>query len=155
MTRPVAKKYVCGFLFNETLTRVALIRKNRGPADMAGRLNGIGGKIEPEDNMSVRKAMEREFVEETGVLVPAMNWMCFHIERYIWDSGSTVHFMTAVSDSIEEVKTTTDEQIEIHNLNPKYVSIPYFHPQMYNLKYLIPMAQEWHQEPKNRFVESE
>src|SRR5436309_3669493 len=56
--------YVCGFLFSPDRRRVLLIRKRR-PAWQAGRLNGVGGKIEPGEGPG--QAMRREFREEAGL----------------------------------------------------------------------------------------
>jgi len=39
-------KYVCGFLFDMAFKHVALINKVR-PDWQKGKLNGIGGKVEP------------------------------------------------------------------------------------------------------------
>lgn len=67
-------KYVLGFLFDDTLRDVVLIRKQK-PDWQAGRLNGVGGKIKAKEPMHA--AMEREFVEETGVRMPQSNWLVF------------------------------------------------------------------------------
>ena len=40
-------RYVLGFLFTPDEDRVVLLQKTHGPQNMAGKLNGIGGKIEP------------------------------------------------------------------------------------------------------------
>lgn len=58
------KIYVDGFLFNDDGTDVLLIRKTR-PKWQAGKLNGIGGKV--EEHECPANAMSREFAEETGV----------------------------------------------------------------------------------------
>lgn len=51
---------------------VLLIRKTK-PEWQAGRLNGIGGKIEPAESPAF--AMAREFYEETGCgILDARNW---------------------------------------------------------------------------------
>ncbi len=60
--------FVCGFCFDENRKRVVLIEKSQ-PAWQAGRLNGVGGKVEPGE--SVADAMTREFKEEAGVRLPA------------------------------------------------------------------------------------
>ena len=57
------KKYVVGFMFDTSLTNVALIRKTK-PAWQAGLLNGIGGKVEAGESFD--DAMVREFSEEAG-----------------------------------------------------------------------------------------
>lgn len=58
------KEYVLGFLFLDNGARVLLIRKMR-PEHQKGRVNGIGGKVEPGETYS--QAMAREFKEEAGV----------------------------------------------------------------------------------------
>lgn len=58
------KRYVLGFMFSEDGTQVALIKKTK-PEWQAGKLNGIGGKIEEKEAM--HEAMIREFEEETGL----------------------------------------------------------------------------------------
>jgi hypothetical protein len=57
------RRYVVGFMFDFAFERVALIRK-RKPIWQAGKLNGIGGKIEA--NETREEAMRREFIEEAG-----------------------------------------------------------------------------------------
>jgi 8-oxo-dGTP diphosphatase len=52
---PPMQTYACGFLFSLDRTRVLLIRKRR-PAWQAGRLNGVGGKIEPGETPAKRCA---------------------------------------------------------------------------------------------------
>jgi hypothetical protein len=61
---PVKDRYVLGFVFSEDSSRVLLVWKNR-PAWQAGKLNGIGGKIEAGE--TPLQAMQREFREETLV----------------------------------------------------------------------------------------
>lgn len=63
MYEPTAVHYVVGFMFSTSLNQVALIRKQK-PAWQAGLLNGIGGKVEKDENCF--DTMVREFKEETG-----------------------------------------------------------------------------------------
>lgn len=68
MHPPKAKvqvRYVLGFTFSPTFSHVLLLWKNR-PAWQAGKLNGIGGKI--EEGETAEEAMAREFTEETGIV---------------------------------------------------------------------------------------
>lgn len=60
--KAVAHRYVLGFMFDHEEKHVLLIWKNR-PKWQAGKLNGIGGKIEAGE--TPLQAMEREFTEET------------------------------------------------------------------------------------------
>lgn len=77
------KRYVVGFLFNPEGDEVVLVLKTK-PDWQRGRLNGVGGKVEPGDAESVLQdwivgvpaghglastylaAMKREWREETG-----------------------------------------------------------------------------------------
>lgn len=59
------RRFVLGFCFDIGYHNVLLIEKNRPPWQ-AGKLNGIGGKIEEGESPS--GAMVREFQEETGGL---------------------------------------------------------------------------------------
>lgn len=119
------KRYVAGFLFRDNRKEVALILKNR-PEFQAGKLNGIGGKIEEKEGSDA--AMEREFREETGATVKDWIFFC----EINWHGGF-VHFFT--SEAPAEITTTTDEEVfwmEVDKLqNTSTVD---------NLKWLVPMA---------------
>lgn len=98
-------EYVCGFCFNSDLTQVALIQKLR-PQFLFGRLNGIGGKINPGE--FPKDAMPREFEEETGVLVPYWLYMLT-----LKGPNFAVHFYhNVVEHSVfEQIRTNTDEEV--------------------------------------------
>lgn len=57
--------YVLGFLFDREGELVWLIKKSRGPANLIGKYNGIGGKVESGE--TPEEAMHREGKEEAGV----------------------------------------------------------------------------------------
>lgn len=100
-------KYVIGFVFSEDLKKVLLIRNSR-PAWQAGKLNGIGGKIEETDVTPIA-AMEREFKEETGETAPW--WLYTGIVHY---PDVELYVYTACSDKvIYGVKSITDEQLVV------------------------------------------
>lgn len=124
--------YVAGFLFDHE--RVALIRKSR-PQWQAGRLNGIGGHIEPGE--TAHAAMVREFEEEAGARIE--QWDHFATVDGEW--GSVAFFRADVPDLLVTVTATTiDEgQIEIHDLVdfPRPDCLP-------NLSWLIPLARYRH-----------
>lgn len=122
------KEWVVGFLFDDDAERVVLIRKNR-PKWQAGRLNGVGGHVEPGE--SATEAMAREFSEETGVHVEPWH----HFASLRWEEGD-VHFFRAFSDdAMAQAHTTTDEVIERHRTHrlPQDGITP-------NLLWLVPLA---------------
>jgi len=106
-------KYVLGFAFDD-LGRVALVQKER-PAWQSGKLNGLGGHIEPRE--TALDAMVREFHEEAGVVVP--DWTVVGVMR-----GPDWHVtvLTAVSPEVRNVTTVTDELVMLYvpgSLSPR------------------------------------
>lgn len=57
--------YVLGFIFDPRYRHLVLVKKNRGPNNMAGKWNAIGGKIEEKE--SPKDAIKREAFEEAGL----------------------------------------------------------------------------------------
>src|SRR4051794_18101042 len=106
------QQYVCGFLFSPDRSRVLLIRKRR-PAWQAGKLNGVGGKLEPGE--TPLQAMRREFREEAGIELP--EWQHVLTLSGADDAGSgrgwAGHFFRAFGD-LSCVRATTDEALEVH-----------------------------------------
>ncbi len=104
--------YACGFLFSPDRSRVLLIRKNR-PAWQAGKLNGIGGKIERGETPA--EAMRREFREEAALDIST--WQEILTLGGADDAGSGVawrgHFFRAFGDA-DSARGLTDETLEIH-----------------------------------------
>ena len=66
------KKYTVGFIFNKDLSKVLLIHKTK-PEWQAGRINGIGGKV--EDGEEYVDCMVREAEEETGIKSKSKDWV--------------------------------------------------------------------------------
>lgn len=121
---------VCGFYIDVARTKVALIRKQR-PQWQKGKLNGIGGKVEPDEHEDA--AMVREFQEETGVETTTEGWeMFFHLTDT--KHSYKVFYYRAFGD-LSALRTTTDEQIEIIDLGAAPVANV-----IRNLTWLIPMA---------------
>lgn len=106
------KRYVVGFMFSEDRQFVALIRKNR-PEWQAGKLNGIGGKI--EEGETPIEAMVREFREETGVDTLATLWQ-WPVGR-ITGRESEIFIFRAFSDHVMDVATITDEKVNVYITN--------------------------------------
>jgi len=117
--------FVCGFLFTPDRTKVLLIRKRR-PTWQAGKLNGVGGKIEAFDE-SPLAAMVREFREEAGLLIP--DWReVLTLTAPDWHT----HFYRAFGD-VAAARAITDEQLEVH---PARALPPDTIP---NLRWMIPL----------------
>lgn len=101
------KRYVLGFLFSEDLEQVALLRRRPKREDQQwqrGRLNGIGGGVEGDEESA--DAMCREFREEAGVYVDG--W-----KQYAKMVGPdwAVDCFWAVGD-LTELQSGTDELVE-------------------------------------------
>lgn len=119
-------RYVVGFMFDETQTRVLLIHKTR-PAWQAGKLNGIGGRI--EDGEIPAQAMRREFIEEVGIDCDSWKYFCTLSDERDWQ----IDFFYAAGD-IWSADTLTDEIPQVFSINAlPSTAIP-------NLRWLIPMA---------------
>ncbi len=102
-------QYVCGFAFNPSRSRVVLITKNR-PKFLAGKMNGIGGKV--EDGETHCDAMVREFQEETGVETTILDWQI--IGKMKFALGAVVFYGAILTDEqIDSAITTTDEIISV------------------------------------------
>lgn len=107
-------EFVLGFMFNDDRTEVALIRKNRGPNDMAGYLNGIGGKIEASDQDGL-ETMTREFLEETGVRVDDYMWTHFLTKRI--GEHYVRCYRCRMTKLCHQATTVTDEVVGIYRVD--------------------------------------
>lgn len=123
------KKYVAGLMFSENRECVALITKNK-PDWQKGLLNGIGGKIEEDDYDNKRgrtrgsdsslNAMRREFQEETSVF--HQDWELFltmhggneESDNQQYKEEWSVDFYRTFSDKVFDVKSITDENVDIY-----------------------------------------
>lgn len=106
----MVQQYACGYLIDDD-RRVVLIRKNR-PTWQAGRLNGVGGHVEPGE--TPLSAMVREFTEETGVTVTGWH----HFATISWSDGVTFFYRSLTDGAaLDRVRTTTDEAVEIHRVD--------------------------------------
>ncbi len=141
MSKPFTQ-YVLGFAFTHD-GRVALIEKNR-PAWQAGKWNGVGGHMEPGED--IYEAMAREFQEETGVETP---WGWRRVGRMVGEDVKeswAVHVLTITDDCIENVQSLTDEQVELvslYNVENK--------PLQDNLQALILLCQIQPSGPSNTY----
>jgi 8-oxo-dGTP pyrophosphatase MutT (NUDIX family) len=114
---------------------LALVRKNK-PAWQAGRLNGIGGGVEPGE--LPLQAMCREWKEETGD--DHNDWSIF--ASLDFGEGGIVHFFKAEVNKLPSFPHYNDigEVIEVHNYQNaiRYTSLQ----MIQNLKWLLPLAFE-------------
>lgn len=100
-----------GFAFNPSLDHLVVIRKNR-PERFAGKLNGLGGKLEAGE--TAVQAMVREFREECGLVTCEDTW------RYIGllDCGDTrVACFAAVVEDALNARTQESETVHVMNFH--------------------------------------
>lgn len=120
---------VLGFIFDPTLQKVLLIKKNR-PEWQRGKYNGIGGKVESGE--IAIEAMTRETVEETGLQVSNESWVLVAMSSSNdWD---LTMYAAVYTDAMQDAKTVTDEAVEwvpIHDLPETVIS---------NLTWKIPLC---------------
>jgi 8-oxo-dGTP diphosphatase len=93
-------------------------------------LNGVGGKIEP--NERPEDAMAREFFEETGVQTQPCDWFSYCVLTE--PSSYSVCFFYCFSSKIGSVQSIEKEIVSIHNIAQLPDNI------IFNLKWLIPLA---------------
>lgn len=122
------QKYVCGFAFNLTESRVALMLKNR-PEWQKGFFNGIGGKMEDGENPG--SAMSREWDEETDVTQPVGGW-----DRFcsLFGVDYEVHFFRCNASIEDIVSMSAGETVAAFDLCNLPANC------LYNLRWLIPLA---------------
>lgn len=135
------QKYTLGFLFNEKMSEVVLIRKNR-PQWQAGLLNGVGGHV--EEGEAPLDCQRREFWEETGVTVDS--WKHFAtLFCNDFESEAFEMFCYYAQGDVSQVTTTTDEELVIapvtQTLAGGMVTLP-------NVPWLIAMAES-HMQPSH------
>lgn len=123
--------YVCGFIINRHNNTVLLIQKNR-PAFQAGKWNGIGGKVEPNESPFV--AMVRECREESGVDTLTNQWTWTIRLR---GSDFQIDYFRLFADEhwgwMPNYASLTDEPVAECNID-KLMSIP----TLDNLKWILP-----------------
>jgi 8-oxo-dGTP diphosphatase len=128
-------EYVLGFLFgpiNATNRQVALIKKNRGPEFNIGKLNGIGGHVEQDEQPY--NAMIREFEEETSFRT---RWWRKYGVLHVPGYNAMVHLFTSIQPTLAELKSMTDEPVgwySVHDVICERLSVAH------NLKWMIPLA---------------
>lgn len=135
--------YVVGFMLDAEREHVVLIEKAR-PAWQAGKLNGVGGKIEKGE--TPHEAMAREFEEETGLATGRSDWR--RICTISWpddqarvgsdDRARVVFFRSVYAGErplYEAVRSQTDEPV----MRIPLQAVQYL-PVIPNLRWLVPLA---------------
>lgn len=141
------KEYVVGFPFSDDKELVMLLRKNK-PDFQAGRLNGVGGKVEEFDRLrnakSIRvNAMEREWLEESRGLIGPLDWKWFVTFQ---GNNSIVHAFKAFADTDTLMKLHGEKndtgEVFVGFLTDFITSRPNAEANrlMPNLSWLLPMA---------------
>jgi 8-oxo-dGTP pyrophosphatase MutT (NUDIX family) len=124
------KSYCVGFLFDNK-DNVLLVKKNR-PEWQFGRLNGIGGKVEPAE--FYKSAMVRESVEEIGF---TPEWELFSVYK-VFGEYILYIFRAFVNDITVPLTNDVGEE---HFIVPVAQVKTYTESDMiYNLSWLIPLA---------------
>lgn len=122
--------YTLGFIFDSSLKNVLLVHKKK-PAWQKGKINGIGGGL--RKNESMKSGIRRETLEESGLAIPARNWI--YVATMIDSPPATIYVLTAVyNGDASEAKTVTDEKIQWFNITKLPDTI------ISNLTWLIPLC---------------
>jgi 8-oxo-dGTP diphosphatase len=121
-------EYTLGFVFDQSLRRVLLIQKQR-PVWQAGKINGIGGKLENGERPI--DTMQREMQEESGLCLSALDWT--HVGEMRADNW-TVYVFAAICTNGEVPRSQTDEPIGWYSVDQLPEGV------ISNLTWLIPMC---------------
>lgn len=105
------RKWVLGFLFDDSGREVVLIKKSldRGPDHIRGRLNGLGGNV--VEGESSDEAMAREGREEAGVEPEwqfMFNYLVYHGAGVI---GTVTVYRARDTDQFIAASTMEDEEV--------------------------------------------
>ena len=127
------KKMVAGFIFNEGMDQVLLIRlRDNRPEWQAGKLNGIGGKIEEGETSAA--AMVRECAEECGLETKESDWQYFLKVHHL---GNVIDFYSlAYKGDKKNIKQLTDEEIGWYEVNDLPDNV------IFNIRWRILLALE-------------
>lgn len=108
---PFRQDFVLGLAFDHDRSKMVMMRKSR-PAWQAGKLNGIGGKIDPGEQPI--DAMIREFHEECGVQTNKEDWHPF--AKLTALDGEVICYRL-FDDKILSARTCEDQEIVLQELD--------------------------------------
>jgi len=106
------RNYVLAFMIDLAQNKILLIKKNR-PAWQAGKLNGIGGKIEGQE-LPIQ-AIIREVEEETGLVTFDNEWTNFGQMNLI--DGGAVYLFRSFREDLANAVSITDEEVIIRSID--------------------------------------
>jgi 8-oxo-dGTP diphosphatase len=118
-------------VFDESLNEVLLIHKKR-PASQAGKVNGLGGKLEAGEDAAA--CIEREVREEAGLSIAASAWTRAGTMRA--PDWSVELFAAVYRGDRADATTMEDQEVEWCRVD----ALP--HNAMSNLSWLIPMMRD-------------
>lgn len=124
------------FIFNQSLDRVILIQKQR-PSWQKGLWNGLGGKVEPRENLL--ECVKREVHEESGLDISQASWyQMADMSSQTWRVGVLATDMA--TNNLPPVVSATGEDVNWFETTrlPQVVD---------NLIWLIPLCQNRLQNP--------
>ena len=134
-------EYVLGFVFQKhhelSLDWIFLVEKRR-PDWQAGKLNGIGGRLEEDEDPL--QAMRREFREETGTDIPDDRWRCFCCFDTLRPGVARLWLFTATIFCEEFSQPTTQEDEEIVRLSLKVFQDEPAENVLDSIRWMVPMA---------------
>ncbi len=122
--------FVGGFLFYKD--HVALVRKAK-PLWQLGKLNAIGGAVEPME--SRRAAMRREFEEETKLITLESDWES-KLVLIASDGSWCVDFFACVWHEAAKLEGTKTEPVGWYKYNPMRQDV------IHNLHWIIPFMRD-------------
>lgn len=139
-------RYTVNLLFDQTLQSILLLKKSK--SEFKGMLNGVGGKIEDQEEPS--RSAAREIKEETNLDIDPENLKWVGTLSLPHDCGNggdevcTLFFFTAIVENPALAKQMGDEPImwlDVDNIaNPRTTFPPLAGEG--NLKYFIRQAQK-------------
>ena len=123
------RHYTVGFVFNATLDRVLLMHKLK-PEWQAGKLNGLGGKIEEgEDALA---CIVREIQEESNLVTQKSAWKEIGILHGV--DGEVIFFGLVYSGPESAAQNSEEETIAWYDVEALPANI------VPNLAWLIPIT---------------
>ena len=123
------KKYTLGFIFTQDLKNVLLIHKV-SPAWQAGKVNGIGGKVEKGETDI--DCIVREVYEETALKIEKKEWI--KIGKIKEADGQVVVFTSVYKGDKNDAVCNDKEIVEWYSVDDLPLNV------ISNLQWLIPLS---------------